>query len=241
MKRRRFTRKSFRRRRPNKRARGLNTRVKRVLRVAQQQKWINSSQVSTAIGAPVANQLLINLYSPAPGSTRSNRIGNQMIIKEIRLRFVVTGGQAISTPAKVRWIIFVEKEPMNVALTPTLLNAGPSSPSGMFSNPDTTGSYSWISLLSPETCGPRYRILRDFTTTMNVTSSVAASNTDQNVYRKKTIRFKGGLKVIFNELSSAGNPLQINKNCVWVYACCDQAFASGPNVEFEALTKFSDM
>lgn len=234
------TRKSFRKRPSKRPSSTFAKRVKRVER-AGKTKWSNASLNSITVGSLVANQVCIPYGGPAQGTARNQRVGNSFVIKSLEFRGSVVGSNADPGPTKTRIIIFIEKVPsLPAGLTPALLTAGSTSQYSMFANSDTTGAYNWISMLNPDTIGSRYRILRDFVVKSNVISATATTGNLQVSYWKKKIVFKNGLKVVTNDTSAAGNPNQINKNQIYVFACCDQAVANGNNLEFDILNKFTD-
>jgi len=233
-------RRTFKRRRTGKKRR--TAAIAKVVRRIKpsEQKWTNVAVAPIATGATNATQVLLNWAAPAQGVTRITRLGNEIMVRSCEFRGTVIGQNADPPPAKVRFVMFIEKVPGTTPLTPAILNAGPGIQTSMFADSDTTGANSWISMMNPDSVPSRYRILRDFVIKFDIQSETTVTANPKVVYWRKKIVFKNGVKVKFNDFSNAGNPIQVDRNLFWIFVCCDQAGANAPNVEWDLLTRFTD-
>jgi len=240
---RKFRKRTFKRKKRG--GKKFKVKVTKVVRSLQKHKWYETFFGPFGIGSAVANQLLTPIPVPLVGGNRNARVGNQYIIKSLHYRGAVTQNAITPlVPIITRIIIFVERVPGTDTLTAAQLSSGPNNAitpqKALFSTSDTTGQSSWLSFMNPDTVPSRYRILRDFIVKQSVTNAVAASSTVQVNYWQKKIIFKGGLTVTTND-NSTTSPPEINKNCVWLLAVCDNPLATGSQMDYSVMLKYADI
>lgn len=197
--------------------------VKRMINTMIEQKWKTDVSPATTVGYNGTFFALCN--GMTLGTTHSNRVGNQIRMKQLELGIVCAAQTQIST---VRVLVFIDKQPNQAIFNPNQI---------FVNNPPST--LDPVSPLHPDFWPSRYQLLYDRSTTLTIQGGAT------NVNGEKRWRIRIPLKNKRTQFidSNLGTVADISKNTLWVYMTSDENFTTPttcPVVTIDYLLRFED-
>lgn len=206
--------------------------VARMIRRTEEMKYL--SETPDPVALSTAGPSLTWLNAMAVGAARYQRAGNRCLVRSIDLRIGLESAANAAAPSRIRCILFVDKQPNGVTMTPSqlFLGAGVAAPAA---------ANLWRAPFNPAYVPSRFKVLMDKQVAVEIFGGANNFGERKAVITKRVMIPPSLQQAQWND-GVTGTIADLNKMAYYFLAVTDYSGAGGttPSLVWSYCTNFTD-